>query len=104
MYGKRSEEGRGDGILGDDEGKGGRRRAKGGMLFSFTHTRRRCGLRSNLPPSLAVSTTATARLDSASISDPAAKTCLLAMFCLSSSATRQRYDCTSLRGIQPNTC
>ena len=66
-----------------------RRRAKGGMVFSLTHTRRRCGLYRHL----AVSTTTshycnctTRLLLRSPIQQP--KTCLLALFCLCSSATK----------------
>jgi hypothetical protein len=87
MERKRSEEGRGesgDGIVEDDEGREREEGQKAGCYSLLVW----CGLRSNLPPSLCCihycnCTTWTA----ASISDLPAKTCLLAMFCLSPSAT-----------------
>ena len=108
MERKRSEEIRGesgDGIVGDDEG---RERAEGQKAGCYSLW---CGvvyLRSNLPPCLCCihycnCTTWTA----ASISDLAAKTCLLAMFCLSPSATEATLRLHAAPWdphVQPNTC
>jgi hypothetical protein len=99
LYGKRSEEGRGDGIVADDEGKGGRRRAKGGMPFSLSHSTHADGVvyRSVyrhllLYPLLLRSPICLPKL--------ACSPCFASVH----QPQRQRYDCSPLRVIQPNTC